>query len=73
VTTFWAARIHTDGVPAEEAFDDAVGEWHDSDSDLPLHEYLGLTWDEYAAVVSSPRLTESVADLALARHREVRP
>lgn len=31
--------------------DDLVDEWHKGDSDLPLHEYLGMTWDEYQAWV----------------------
>lgn len=24
-----------------------IAEWHASDSPLPLHEYLGMTWDQY--------------------------
>lgn len=28
---------------------DFIGEWHDSESELSLHEYLGMTWEEYKA------------------------
>ena len=35
------------GWAAEDQIDDAVEEWHESDSDLELHEYLGMSWDEY--------------------------
>lgn len=36
-----------------DKFDDYVDEWHDSDSALPLHEYLGMTQEEYARVLTS--------------------
>ncbi|WP_406725491.1 hypothetical protein WJ438_13690 [Streptomyces sp. GD-15H] len=39
------------GVADIDAYVDA---WHDSDSDLSLHEYLGLTWDEYRLWVEKP-------------------
>lgn len=30
--------------------DDLVEKWHNSPDDgKPLHEYLGMTWDEYGA------------------------
>lgn len=32
-------------------FVDAVDAWHDSDSDLELHEWLGMTLDEYRNLV----------------------
>lgn len=27
--------------------DDGITAWHESDSELPLYTYLGMTWDEY--------------------------
>jgi hypothetical protein len=27
--------------------DDQIDEWHDGDSPLPLHEYLGMTKEEF--------------------------
>lgn len=32
--------------------DDAVEAWHDSDDPRPLHEYLGMTWEEYKQYMS---------------------
>lgn len=37
-----------------ESFDDAVSEWHHSDSELELHEFLGLTWQQYRFVIRYP-------------------
>lgn len=35
-----------------EAIDTAIDEWHEWDnSGMELHEYLGWTWEEYAAWV----------------------
>jgi hypothetical protein len=34
--------------------DEFVARWHDSDSDEELHEFLGLTWDEYALWTERP-------------------
>lgn len=34
------------------AFDTMVERWHeDEDTDLELHEYMGLTWEEYKAAL----------------------
>ncbi len=40
--------------PTEDEVDDAVSAWHDSDSKLGLHEYLGWSWSEYVRWVSDP-------------------
>lgn len=44
-------------VLADEA-DDYIELWHSSsdDEDRELHEYLGLSWDEYQAFVSDPNV-----------------
>lgn len=31
----------------QDSLDDVIDEWHQSDSIQPLHEYLGLTLEEY--------------------------
>jgi hypothetical protein len=31
----------------DDEFDRLVTEWHESDSELDLHEYLGMTWEEF--------------------------
>ncbi len=34
-------------------YDDQIAFWHDKyDGDLELHEYLGLSWEEYAQLVT---------------------
>ena len=36
------------GIATESDFDEFVHYWHDTYSgDKPLHEFLGMTWDEY--------------------------
>ncbi len=36
-----------------DEIDDFVSDWHAGESDKELHEYLGMTWDEYALWVAS--------------------
>lgn len=38
-------------VPAEDEISDAIQAWHDSGTDLELHDWLGWTADEYAGWV----------------------
>lgn len=45
-----------------DAIDAKVEEWHRSGSGA-LHDYLGMTWDQYAAWVRDPR------SILLAPHR----
>lgn len=43
------------GVSGVEDIDSYVGAWHDGEgSDLELHEFLGMTWDEYRLWVEKP-------------------
>lgn len=45
-----------------EEIDDYIDKWHDGESDLPLHTYLGMSRDEYGTWLESPdRLTYIVA------------
>jgi hypothetical protein len=39
-----------------DEIDDYVDIWHSSDAAIPLHEFLGLSWDEYSAWVGNPRV-----------------
>jgi hypothetical protein len=57
--TFMTSAVagHYDGVDTdlEEAFCDAVEEWHKGDGlNGELHEFLGMTQDEYRRVVEKP-------------------
>lgn len=36
-----------------DEIDDAVTEWHESDTDEPLHVFLGMTWAEYTLYVTN--------------------
>ena len=31
-----------------------IDQWHNRHSDLPLHTYLGMSWEEYKSWVESP-------------------
>lgn len=45
------------------AIDDAVDTWHKSKCDIPLQEYLGMTWEEYQKWVARPSsIVEIVRD-----------
>lgn len=52
-----------------EEIDDFIEAWHNSDSDLELHEYLGMSWDEYSAWVADA----SVLPLIITSHRTQKP
>lgn len=42
--------------------DDYIDEWHNGSADIPLHTYLGMSLEEYAAWIESPdNLTYIVA------------
>lgn len=40
----------------EKNIHDLIDEWHKSDTELPLHEFLELTWEEYARWVETNKL-----------------
>ncbi|HVY30952.1 MAG TPA: hypothetical protein VHB79_30540 [Polyangiaceae bacterium] len=42
------------------AFDDFVARWHESGSDEEIHEWLGLTAEEYALIVEKPAWIRAV-------------
>jgi hypothetical protein len=37
---------------------DLIDKWHESDSELSLHEYLDFTWEQYARWVETDELPE---------------
>ena len=57
-----------DALPDE--IDDFVDKWHESDSSLPIHEYLGMTRDEYLSWVKDPHVLHRILD---ARHLDYLP
>lgn len=36
------------GTQRPEDVDDWIGRWHESGSGTALHDYLGMTWEEYS-------------------------
>lgn len=45
----------------EETLSNLIDEWQDSTTDLELHEWLGLTREQYGSVVNSDRRLTAVA------------
>ena len=47
-----------------DEIDDYIDEWHDSDStnDLELHEFLGMSWEEYSLWAIKPSLLEEIVN-----------
>ena len=41
--------------------DDYISAWHNSDSELSLEEYLGMTWDEYSLFLYSYDMIPHIA------------
>lgn len=37
-----------------EDIDDFIDEWHKGEGNEDLHEFLGMSWEEYALWVSNP-------------------
>lgn len=37
-----------DGKQTVDDVDDWIDRWHEGDSKVSLHEYLGMTWEEYS-------------------------
>lgn len=47
-------------VDVNASFDEYVDRWHGSATEEPLHEWLGLSWDEYAFIVEKPAWIKAV-------------
>jgi len=50
--SFIEMALRGDAMPDE--IEDFIEFWHRSDSTAELHDFLGLTWDEYSLWVSDP-------------------
>lgn len=48
--------------------DDYVDAWHDGIQDVPLHEYLGFSPEEYSLWLSEP---DMLAHIVRARHERI--
>ncbi len=38
-------------IPDLSTYEDAIEKWHQGDGEIPIHEYLGLTWAKYCEMV----------------------
>ena len=50
-----------------EEIDDYVDSWHDGDSDLSMHEFLGMTHAEYSLWVKDP---DCLPQIVIARRHQ---
>lgn len=64
--TFVAQALH--GEATLDDIEDFVAAWHESDDSRELHEYLGMTWEEYALWVERP---EALRYILFSRRHEV--
>jgi len=48
------------GQASAEQIDDYVDRWRDASTDQPLHEYLGMSWDEYRCWVEQPDMLNAI-------------
>ena len=48
------------GLVSVDAIDDAIHAWHVGDGEEPLHEFLGMTFEEYAAWVEDPKVLQTI-------------
>lgn len=40
--------------------DDFISEWHSSNTNLSLHEWLGFTWQEYSLFIENQNNLEQI-------------
>ena len=52
-----------DGEAFVENIDDYITEWHESNSKLPIHKYLGLTKYEYGVWITHPHTIKNIIKL----------
>lgn len=51
------AELYSDGEVTEDAVDDHIDQWHSGSGEgLELHEYLGMTMDEFSLFLTDPDL-----------------
>jgi hypothetical protein len=53
-------QLALQGYREPDEIDDFVSEWHRAGTGLSLHEYLGLTHDEYTLWVADPDLIDTI-------------
>lgn len=56
--TFVELCVQGKVLPSE--IDDYIEEWHVSEEASEIHDFLGMTWDEYSAYVAQPDLLDHI-------------
>lgn len=56
-----------EGHVLSDEIEDFVEAWHESDSKLEIHDYLGMSFEEYSLWVADP---DSIDIILMARHRD---
>lgn len=52
-----------------DEIDDFIDDWHENQDDLELHEFLGMTWDEYSLWIKEPNTLSSIINRRRCRHQ----
>lgn len=60
--TFIDRVINGEVSDIDTAVDDAIDEWHTSNTGMELYEFLGLTREEYTLFVIKPSLLKSIIE-----------
>jgi len=68
VTTQTFIELCIEGKVLLEDIDEFVDAWHNSSSESPLNDFLGMTWDEYSLWATEP----DVLPYVVKAHRENR-
>lgn len=61
--------LYESGRATSEEIDDYVAKWHQTTTHESLHDYLGMSWEEYSAWVKDPKILPQI----LNTHRAGRP
>lgn len=56
--TFIELALNGDVLPEE--IDDYVDAWHEGSGEKELHEFLGMTWEEYSLWLTNPDFLEII-------------
>jgi hypothetical protein len=58
-------ELYSEGAVTADEIDDFIDRWHEeapavTGRPVPIHEFLGMTWDEYEAWVRDPSVLPSI-------------
>lgn len=59
-TTFVERALRGDVINVDDEVEDAIEAWHESASGMDLHDWLGLTWEEYSIFCTKPKMLRPI-------------